>query len=95
MSLPIIIDFHLALTLISFDALIVASIMPLPCVMMSVYWISTCLNRCQFHLGIGITQHVVSSHASLRDASTDDENSGMLSDFIYSCRNTSLEQQQQ
>ena len=37
MSLPIIIDFHHAWTLASFDVLIVASIMPLPSVMMSVY----------------------------------------------------------
>ena len=61
MSLPIIIDSHLALTLTSFDVLIVASIMPLPFVMMSVYWISTCLNRCQFHLRILKLVSVVSA----------------------------------
>ena len=49
MSSPIIIDFHHAWTLASFDVLIVAGIMPLPSVMMSVYFISPCLNRCQRH----------------------------------------------
>ena len=36
-------------------------------------------------LGIGTRQHVISSHASLRDASTDEENSGMLFGFVESC----------
>ena len=61
MSLPIIIDFHHAWTLASFDVLIVAGIMPLPSVMMSVYWISTCLNRCQLHLRILKLVSVVSA----------------------------------
>ena len=49
MSLPIIIELHHAWTLASFNVLIVAGIMPLPSVMMSVYFISPCLNRCQYH----------------------------------------------
>ena len=61
MSLSIIIDLHHVWTFASFDVLIVAGIMRLPFVTMSVYWISTCLNRCQLHLRILKLVSVVSA----------------------------------
>ena len=61
MSLPIITDFHLALTLTSLDVFIVASIMPLPSVMMPDP--EACLLASiapSFRsLGIGAIQHVI------------------------------------